>query len=142
MAPTRRSFLVLVASRIALLAVVALGAVLPSPARAAKTNSPMTGNVSGVVTLDGTTPLVGARITLIRSGAVNRKHTTWRTVSAEGGKFNIGMPAGEYVLRVFKEDVGQKEIKVEVKEHETTQVTISMKDDEKKGEKKKKDKKD
>ena len=101
----------------------------------------MSGNFSGVVTLDGATPLVGARITLIRSGAVNRKHTTWRAVTTEGGRFNVGVPAGKYVLRVFKDDVGQKEIKVEVKEHETTQVSISMKGDEKKGEKKKKVKK-
>ena len=141
MTPIRRCVLVAVTSWLSVVAVIAL-AMQPSPARAAKTESPMQGTVSGVVTLDGTEPLIGARITLIHAGAVNRKHTNWRTVTTEGGKFNIGVPAGKYLLRVFKQDVGEKQIKVEVKEHETTQVSISIKDkDQKKGDKKK-DKKD
>src|SRR4051794_27717063 len=100
MTTTRRSLLLVIAA-------ITLFGIRPSSALASKTESPMSGNVSGVVTLDGTEPLIGARITLIPAGSVNRKQTTRRTVSAEGGKFNIGVPAGKYVLRVFKEDVGQ-----------------------------------
>ena len=123
------------AAGMVVLALISLGMLTPA-ARGAKTVSPMSGTVSGVVTLDGSEPVTGARVTLIPAGSANRKHTTRRTVTVEGGRFNIGVPAGKYLLRVFKQDVGEREIKVEVKEHETTDVAVAMKDKPKKGDKK------
>jgi hypothetical protein len=133
---TRRSLPVSCCWFAVVVAVLSVGLRSSSSSLAAKTESPLSGTVSGVVTLDGTEPLPGARVTLIPAGSANRKHTTRRAVTVEGGRFSIGIPAGKYLLRVFKQDIGQKQIKVEVKEHETTQVTVSVKDDHKKREKK------
>jgi hypothetical protein len=118
-------------------------ALLPDVATAAKTESQMSGNVAGVVMLNASDTLTGARVTLIPAGAVHRKNVTRRsTVSVEGGRFNLSAPAGKYVLRVAKDGVGEREVKVEIKEHETTNVTVRMDEKKKDKDDEKKDKKE
>jgi hypothetical protein len=92
-----------------------------------KTYSPVPGTVVGYVTAGAHQPVIGARVTFLpaRHGHMHH-HKLRRVVSSEAGHFKISVPAGRYVVRVYKHGVGQTTTHAVVKERATEEMHVAL----------------
>ena len=114
---------------VATAAVLVLGSALAPAAHVhhGKTHSPVPGTVVGYVTT-GNQPVLGARVTFLpaRHAHGHVHHKLRRVVSSEAGHFKISVPAGRYLVRVYKRGVCQTTTHALVKERATEEVHVAL----------------